>query len=259
VDRDDSKSRSVFIVGRDSHKSVFDALVLADCDAALLPCQISNEWGISLGVDTESITHVLSLYGERVCGVLITRPTYQGLACSTLQLAQLASVCHANGIPLVIDEAHGSHLRFIEKPHLLDAMSCGADISVQSTHKTLTSLSQTAMMHLGHGAFRHLDEIVGEVGVEVTVGRVLQDCFSLITTTSPNSLLFASLDATRAQMAGKAGKEMLRAAVEATDDIRNCIRDLKLKNVKENENVAYNVEILDDCPQILGKGLQVND
>ena len=58
--------RSVMILGRDSHKASFDGLRLADCDGALLPCVYDEEFGIPLGVDFDSISKALDLYGSQV-------------------------------------------------------------------------------------------------------------------------------------------------------------------------------------------------
>lgn len=101
----------------------------------------------------------------------MTRPTYQGLLLSSSKLHDIITLCHDNNIPVIIDEAHGSHLRFLKLDqfqgilafisilhtliHVLlascslkDGLSCGADIVIQSSHKTLGALSQCAMMHL---------------------------------------------------------------------------------------------------------------
>ena len=67
--------RSVLILGRDSHKSAFDALVLADCDAALLPCYCDPKFGIPYGVEYESIQCALNDHRGNVCAVLLTRPS----------------------------------------------------------------------------------------------------------------------------------------------------------------------------------------
>lgn len=65
----------------------------------------------------------------------------------------LIAFCHQNDIPVVVDEAHGAHLQFLtpSHPHIACALDCGADIVIQSAHKTLNSLSQTAFMHLNRG------------------------------------------------------------------------------------------------------------
>lgn len=86
-------------------------------------------------------------------------------------LRNITTLCHQHNIPVIIDEAHGAHLRFLTLQQLtansnsivdisdsnsreikrVDALSCGADFVVQSSHKTLTALSQGAMLHLGKG------------------------------------------------------------------------------------------------------------
>ena len=88
----------------------------------------------------------------------------------------------SRGVPLVVDEAWGAHLRF--HPDLPpDALSCGADLVVSSTHKIVGSLTQAAMLHLGEG------ELVDEA--------IVDRCVSLVETTSPSALLSGSLDAAR--------------------------------------------------------------
>ena len=79
-----------------------------------------------------------------------------------------------------------------------DAMSCGADVSIQSTHKTLTSLSQTAMLHISDGAYRNTRNTSSSLASDVVI-RMHDSVFSALTTTSPNSLLLASLDLARSK------------------------------------------------------------
>ena len=103
----------MFILGRDSHKSAFDALSLAECDSILLPCYIDSNFYIPLGISYDSIHEALTVYGSRVCGVLLTRPSYQGVLTSTEELKRIIDLCHSHSVPVIIDEAHGSHLRFL--------------------------------------------------------------------------------------------------------------------------------------------------
>ena len=78
---------------------------------------------------------------------MVVSPTYFG-ACA--DVAALAAVAHARGVPLVVDEAWGAHLHF--HPDLpADALACGADLVTSSTHKIVGSLTQAAMLHLGGG------------------------------------------------------------------------------------------------------------
>ncbi len=135
---------------------------------------------------------------------MIVSPTYFG-ACA--DVAGLADVAHERGLPLVVDEAWGAHLRF--HPDLPpDALSRGADLVTSSTHKIVGSLTQAAMLHLSRGG--RLDP------------AVVDRCVSLVETTSPSGLLSGSLDAARRQAAVHGVEllgETLAAAAEARDAI----------------------------------------
>ena len=121
---------------------------------------------------------------------MVVSPTYFG-ACA--DVAGLAEVAHERGVPLAVDEAWGAHLRF--HPDLPpDALSCGADVVVSSTHKIVGSLTQAAMLHLGEGG--RIDE------------AVVDRCVSLVETTSPSALLSGSLDAAR-RLASVHGERLL--------------------------------------------------
>jgi arginine/lysine/ornithine decarboxylase len=133
---------------------------------------------------------------------MVVSPTYFG-ACA--DVAGLAEVAHERGVPLAVDEAWGAHLRF--HPDLPpDALSCGADVVVSSTHKIVGSLTQAAMLHLGDGG--RLDE------------AVVDRCVSLVETTSPSALLSGSLDAAR-RIASVHGERLLSetlAGIAATHE-----------------------------------------
>jgi lysine decarboxylase len=125
---------------------------------------------------------------------MVVSPTYFG-ACA--DVAGLAEVAHERGVPLAVDEAWGAHLRF--HPDLPpDALSCGADVVVSSTHKIVGSLTQAAMLHLGRG--ERLD------------AAVVDRCVSLVESTSPSALLSGSLDAAR-RLAAVHGRERLDQAL----------------------------------------------
>ncbi|KAM0014221.1 putative arginine decarboxylase [Helianthus debilis subsp. tardiflorus] len=124
----------------------------------------------------------LDAEGKKASAVFITSPTYNGI-CSNLE--DISDLCHSRNIPLTVDEVHGAHLRFHRSSSHLSALHQGADISIQSTHKVLGSLTQSSMLHLS--------------GKIVDRERISQ-CLQTLQTTSPNYLLLASLDAARAQI-----------------------------------------------------------
>jgi lysine decarboxylase len=112
----------------------------------------------------------------------------------------------------VVDEAWGAHLAF--HPDLPEqALSLGADLVVSSTHKIVGSLTQSAMVHLGHGSEERIDEDVVDRAV------------TLVESTSPSSLLTASLDAAR-RHAAVHGRELLGETIAAVNATRAAVREI---------------------------------
>src|SRR5207249_3001803 len=114
-------------------------------------------------------------------------------------VAGLAEVAHARGVPLLVDEAWGAHLRFSDRLPA-SALSQGADVVLSSIHKILGSLTQSAILHVGPG------DLVDEADVDRAV--------TLTESTSPSSLLCASLDAAR-RHAVVSGEALLGETVDA--------------------------------------------
>ena len=81
--------------------------------------------------------------GELPSAVVITSPTYEGVISD---ICGIKNVLVPYDIPLIVDEAHGAHLPFMPKRNL-SAVAAGADLVIQSTHKTLPALTQTALLH----------------------------------------------------------------------------------------------------------------
>ncbi len=139
--------------------------------------------------------------------VFVVSPTYFGAAAD---VRGLAAVCHERGVPLIVDEAWGAHLRFHERlPE--DALAAGADLVISGTHKLIGSLTQSAMLHLGARCWPQLDE------------ALLSRALGLVSSTSPSSLLLGSLDGARAHVAAHGGRLIGRALAEM-DELKRAIR-----------------------------------
>ncbi|MBD1919057.1 MULTISPECIES: aminotransferase class I/II-fold pyridoxal phosphate-dependent enzyme [Cyanophyceae] len=187
------------IVPRNAHRSVIAGLVLSGAMPIFVAPEYSAEPGLALGVKAETIATTLAHHPD-ARAVLLVSPTYHGI-CS--EVGAIASLAHHHGIPLIIDEAHGPHFAF--HPDLpTPALALGADLVVQSTHKVLGALSQAAMLHTR--------------GDRIDRSR-LQAALQLTQSTSPNSLLLASLDAARHQMAIE-GKELLANTLALVQQMR---------------------------------------
>lgn len=128
----------------------------------------------------------LAREGRKASAVFLTSPTYHGLCSNVTDISKL---CHSVGVPLIVDEAHGAHLGLHHKLPP-SALNQGADVSIQSTHKVLCSLTQSSMLHMS-----------GNIVDRDRISRSLQTLQS----TSPSYLLLASLDAARAQLSESRG------------------------------------------------------
>ncbi len=107
--------------------------------------------------------------------VIVTSPTYEGVVSDIEGIARTA---HAHGIPLIVDAAHGAHLGFTEA-FPPSSLACGADAVITSVHKTLPSLTQTALLHLK--------------GTRISPQRV-EEYLDIYETSSPSYVLMASID-----------------------------------------------------------------
>jgi arginine decarboxylase len=191
------------VAQRNSHASVVDGLVLSGGLPALVAPEVDLELGMAHGVTPDALATAIEGAGRAgppPRAAFIVSPTYYGMAAD---VAGCAAVAHAAGVPLVVDQAWGPHFGF--HPDLPpSALAQGADAVITSTHKIVGSLTQSAMLHVGHDA---------RIDV-AAVGRAMR----LVRSTSPSSLLLSSLDAARRQLAvhGEAILHETLAAVRRT-------------------------------------------
>lgn len=196
------------VVQRNVHQSTIHGLVLGGLDPTFVAPAVDTRLGIAHCVTAEDLAVTLDDTPD-AAAALVVSPTYFG---ATADVRALAEVCHARGVALVVDEAWGAHLRFHDDlPE--DALSAGADVVISGTHKLVGSLTQSAMLHLGHRRWPHLDE------------AHLDRALGLVRSTSPSSLLMSSLDAARARM-DEDGPRLVAAAVDEMESVKRDIREL---------------------------------
>ena len=192
------------VLQRNGHSSTIDALVLSGLRPTFVAPEIDPELSIAHCITPEKLDDALTRTPGAV-GAWIVSPTYFG---SAADVRGLVEVAHAHGVPLVVDEAWGAHMAF--HPDLPEhALAAGADLVISSTHKIVGSLGQSAMLHLG------IDSRLDADVVDRTV--------TLTESTSPSSLLFASLDAAR-RLAATRGRELIEQSARAVDAARAQIR-----------------------------------
>ncbi|MDJ1185841.1 aminotransferase class I/II-fold pyridoxal phosphate-dependent enzyme [Roseofilum casamattae] len=176
------------ILPRNIHSSAISGLVLSGAIPIFVNPEYDPNWDMVNSVTPASIQEALLKHPDTKA-VMMVYPTYQGV-CGDVRA--IADICHQHDLPLIVDEAHGPHFHFhSELPP--SALSCGADIAIQSIHKVLGAMTQASMIHVKRS---RIDP--------KAISRALQ----LIQSTSPSYLLLASLDAARHQMA-ISGQELI--------------------------------------------------
>ena len=168
------KPHDKLLVSRNCHSSVINAMTLFDIEPIYINQPILEDFFVAGGIDCDLAEVLIKEHSPKA--MIITSPNYYGLCCD---VKKLASICHRYNIPLLVDSAHGAH--FIGNTDFFPscAISAGADMVVESTHKTLNSVNQTALLHFNSDIISH-DRVKSAV--------------SMLLTSSPSYLLCASID-----------------------------------------------------------------
>ena len=199
-------SGSEIVVQRNAHSSTVDALVLSGLRPHFVAPELDPELHIAHCLTPTSLDDALGQTPAAVAASVVS-PTYFG---AVADVAGLAEVAHAHGVPLLVDEAWGAHLAFHDDlPE--HALALGADLVISSVHKVVGSLTQSAIIHLGQGD--RIDELV------------LDRCVTLVESTSPSALLGGSLDAAR-RYAAADGRSLLDETLAALVDARAAVREI---------------------------------
>lgn len=130
------------LMARNCHKSVYHAAYLRGLETAYVYPSYETTCGINGGISPDDVAKVLQEQGD-IEAVVITSPSYDGIVSDVKRIAEIV---HAQGIPLIVDEAHGAHFAFSEY-FPTSALDLGADLVIHSVHKTLPAMTQTALLH----------------------------------------------------------------------------------------------------------------
>ena len=202
------------VAQRNSHASIVDGLVLSGGNPIFIEPEYDSELGMALGVEPAKLAALLAEHPDARTAFIVS-PTYYGL---TADVAGCVEVAHAAGVALVVDQSWGAHLGF--HPDLPpSALSLGADAVLTSTHKLGGSMTQSAILHLGSS--ERIDE--------AALGRAIR----ILRSTSQSTLLLASLDAARCQLATR-GEELLGQTLA------------KLVGVRERLAAIDKIELIDE-------------
>lgn len=181
------------LVARNAHRSVFGALEILQLDPVFYLPPWIEDWGIWGSVSPTEVERILR-EDPSIRAVLVTSPTYEGVLSD---LVQLADVCRAAQVLLIVDAAHGAHLRESSRARQ-DAVSAGADLVVESLHKTLPALTPAAVLYRSE----RIDP------------RRFSQGLRLFQTSSPSYPLLASIEACLADLVQDQKQSHLRLEAE---------------------------------------------
>ena len=212
------------LVDQGCHKSIHHAMVLFGAEPIYLPAAVNQEFGLYGPVPKTAIYAAIEHFADAKL-LILTSCTYDGFY---YDLGPIIERAHAAGMKVLVDEAWYAHGRF--HPRLRPcALECGADYVTQSTHKTLSALSQASMIHVADPGF---DEV-----------RFRED-LNMHTSTSPQYGLIASLDVARKQMSLE-GFDRLERCIEHAAALRRGIAETHSFRVLDIEELLP-AELRDD-------------
>lgn len=171
------------LIARNCHKAVYQAAELRGLSVKYVYPQQETKYGLNGGICPEDVAGMLKENPD-IKAVMLTSPTYDGVVSD---IASIAEAVHAYGIPLLVDEAHGSHFSF-HRSFPASALDKGADMVIHSLHKTMPCLTQTALLH------RNSQRVSGDA---------LRHFLGVYQTSSPSYVLMGSIDACMSYMEQK--------------------------------------------------------
>jgi len=220
-----TKRKGKIIVARNCHVSVYNALIMAQLEPVYVIPEVDNDTGIYSGVSLEQIRKCFE-NNRDAQAVIITSPTYEGVVS---EVREIASYLHEKGIPLIVDEAHGAHFKFSEEfPE--SAVKAGADIVINSIHKTLPALTQTALLHIS-GNYVDYDKV--------------ERFWNIYQTTSPSYILMASIDRCM-RIIEEQGNYIFKDYISKLKNLRENIAKLNNIRLMDSDDISKIILICDD-------------
>jgi arginine decarboxylase len=194
------------IIPRNAHRSAVGGLILSGARPVYIKPVIDDYMGIAMGITPESVRKALVEHPDAKA-VFVINPTYYGVASN---LKEIVEIAHSFGKPVIVDEAHGAHLKF--HPSLpLSSMEAGADMSAASIHKLAGSMTQSSILLVK-------SQLIDDSSVKAAM--------NLTQTTSPSYPLMASLDVARKQLALE-GEQLLTKAIKLSEKARKQLNEIQ--------------------------------
>jgi arginine/lysine/ornithine decarboxylase len=212
------------IVARNCHKSVYNAIEICGLNPVFIMPPVDGEFNIYASIPPKSVEEELDKNTD-IRLIIITSPTYEGVISD---IKAICDIAHSRNIPVLVDEAHGAHLGFSDY-FGGGAVKAGADIVIQSLHKTLPSLTQTAIAHLN-------GSIIDE--------NAFSFALSIFETSSPSYLLLSSADGCTGLIESK-GRELFSQWERNLESFNQKAKELSMLRV-----LLYGEDTMNNHPLI---------
>ncbi|OSX54177.1 aminotransferase class I/II-fold pyridoxal phosphate-dependent enzyme [Anoxybacillus ayderensis] len=211
------------IVQRNCHKSILHALHLVGATPIFISPEFDEDVRVMSFVSFETIYNTLREHSD-AAALILTNPNYYGMSIDLTKIIQLA---HSYRMPVLVDEAHGAHF-VLGEPFPKSAVECGADIVVQSAHKTLPAMTMGSFLHFN-------SDLIDE--------RTLRYFLQVFQTSSPSYPIMASLDLARAYVAQQT-RETINETVEQIQLFKQQLRGIEAIHVVESQHPLVRTDLL---------------
>lgn len=197
------------MVQRAMHSSFTDGILLAGLMPSFVVPNVDTHNGVTHGLTPEALDEALTSEaeaGRKVDSIYVVSPSYFG---AVADVEGLAKVAHAHDAAIIVDGAWGPHFGFhTDLPG--SPVALGADLVISSTHKLVGSLTQSAMLHLGHGPLaKKLEPFV-------------ERAYTMTGSTSASNILKGTLDVARQGLIN--GRDRIEDALRGAEELREALR-----------------------------------
>ncbi len=199
------RAKEKIILPRNVHKSAINALILSGAVPIFVKPHLDPKLGIANHMPLESVKEAIDQNPDAQA-ILVINPTYYGV---TSDLEEIVKYAHKHDMKVMADEAHGSHFPFCDKSPI-SSMKAGCDMASCSLHKTVGSLTQSSILITQGERVDHIR---------------LRSTINMIQSTSPSSLLLASLDVARKYIYFN-GQEKISHVIDLAKDARKEINKI---------------------------------
>lgn len=208
------KSGSGLLIARNCHKSVYNAAFVNSLKTEYIMPETEPELDCYGVVVPEAVE--IALCRTKASAVVITSPTYEGFVSD---IKSISEICHSHDALLIVDAAHGAHLG-LSKHFLPSARNLGADIVIESAHKTLPCLTGAALLHI-------CTDRVNE--------KAIKRAFSIYQSSSPSYPILSSIDSAIRELHSR-GEYLFRLQSDRLDDLYRNSEILEHLSIFKGEN-----------------------